>query len=121
MRAAAEEEQLGLFDRPALTRADKLRRAFQKFHQDNPHVYQRIKEICFALQGKGWKHYSMRTIIAVLRFEWDLETGGEQVATDDGPARVKLNNNHSPYYARMLLEDHPTFKGFFQLRKAEGE
>jgi len=109
------------FEAQPQTRAGKLRAAFYKFHLDNPHVYRRIKEICHGLRGKGWTHYSMRTIISVLRFEWDMETGGETVDTADGPERVKLNNNHSPYYARMLIEECPEFDGFFKLRKAEGE
>lgn len=100
----------------------RLRRAFLEFHRENPWVYRRLVELCFELKGAGFNRYSMRTLISVLRFEFDLKTSGEEVVLADGePRRVKLNNNHSPYYARMLVDQYPQFKTFFEFRRAEGD
>ncbi len=99
-----------------------LQRSFLQFHRANPWVYDRLVEISKDLLAKGFGKYSMRTLIAVLRFEWDLKTSGQNVSIGSGQTvKVKLNNNHSPYYARMLMQQHPQFKGFFDMRRAEGE
>lgn len=104
--------------------SDRLRRTFEVFHKANPEVYEKILGMCRRLRKTGWRKYSMRTIVSVLRFEQDLASTGEEVAVDapERLRRVKLNNNHSPYYARLLVEEHPTeFAGFFEMRLAEGE
>lgn len=101
---------------------DKLRKEFLQFHRENPHVYKRIVELCEELWDRGWRKYSMRTIISVLRFQFDLETGGEEVTVAGGETRrVKLNDHHSPYYARMLVTEKRKFRDFFEFRRAEGE
>ena len=49
-----------------------LERSFKAFHQQNPWVYMRLVQLCFKLKNAGVRKYSMRTIIAVLRFETGL-------------------------------------------------
>jgi hypothetical protein len=101
---------------------NRMRAAFLEFHRDNPQVYQRAKEMCQLLWSRGWRHYSMRTVIHALRFRFDVETGGEDVEVAGGDTmRVKLNNNHSPYYARLLSYKEPRFEGFFEYRRVAGE
>lgn len=93
-----------------------------EFHHANPWVYSRLKTICFELRVKGFRRYSTRTLIAVLRFEWDLRTTGQDVVVSGGDERaVKLNDHHTAYYARMLIEAHPELWDFFELRSAEGD
>lgn len=99
-----------------------LWKAFLEFHQANPWVYARLREICWNLRGKGFRKYSTRTIIAVLRFEMDMKTGGEAVTLRGGEKRkLKLNDHHSAYYARLLIEEDATWAQFFELRAAEGD
>ncbi|MDP2607291.1 MAG: hypothetical protein Q8S00_32540 [Deltaproteobacteria bacterium] len=103
-------------------RSGPLWRSFLEFHHDNPWVYRRIKEISNDLYTSGFRYYSTRTVISVLRFEWDLRTGGQEVIITGKPRMVKLNNNHSPYYARMMIEEDPgKWTDFFELRSAEGD
>lgn len=103
-------------------RTGPLWREMLAFHDANRWVYGRLKQICFELRSRGFVRYSTRTIISVLRFESDLKTSGQNVRIDGGEERsVKLNNNHSPYYARMIIEEHPEFWEFFELRAAEGD
>lgn len=98
-----------------------LKKAFLEFHAENPWVYTRMLEHCRALQDRGYAKYSARTLISVMRFEWDLKTTGEDVRFkgDVDTSRVKLNNNHSPYYARMIMTKHPEFARFFDLREVD--
>lgn len=103
-------------------RVGQLRKSFLEFHRANPWVYERLVELCFELKSKGFKKYSMRTLVAVLRFEWDLKTGGQTVILASGePRRVKLNDHHTAYYARYFVAQYPEFRDFFEFRTAEGD
>lgn len=124
-RSTPAQRALDFFKPPtdAAPQLTRLERAFLAFHNANPHVYERFVKNCEALWANGWRHYSSRTLIAVMRFQWDLETGGELVFQrgDPNAFRVKLSNNHAPYYARKLIKDFPKFSKFFVLRHVEGE
>jgi len=98
-----------------------LWRSFRAFHTQNPWVFERLVDICFELKRRGFNKYSMRTLIAVLRFEWDLETSGDNVVIGGEEKRVKLNDHHTAYYARYFVQQYPQFKEFFEFRRAEGE
>jgi len=92
------------------------------FHEANPWVYERLMQICFELRAKGFTRYSTRTLVAVLRFEWDLKTTKQNVVISGGESlAVKLNDHHTAYYARMLIEAHRELWDFFELRAAEGD
>ena len=95
-----------------LIQSDPVRTAFDKFHADNPHVYEWFKRNALALQARGRTHYSARTMLHAFRFHTDMTT------TDD---TFKINNNWSPWYARMLMEDEPTLEGFFETRTAKAD
>ena len=100
----------------------RLECAFLRFHAENPRVLERMLELCRQLRARGFRRYSTRTIVAVLRFERDLETGGEDVYVegDPEPRRVKLNDHHSAYYARLIMDAYPEeFADFFETRRCE--
>lgn len=99
-----------------------LRKDFLAFHKANPWVYRRLVKICTDIRGRRWKKYSMRTLIAVLRYEWDLRTGGDEIIIAGGEERrVKLNDHHTAYYARLLAYKKPEFRDFFEFRRVAGE
>jgi len=99
-----------------------LRRAFLEFHWANPWVYKKLVEICIELQEQGYKLYSMRTLIAHLRYTWDRSTSGSEVRLAGGVIRrVKLNDHHTAYYARLLAYKRPRFRSFFEFRRVAGE
>ncbi len=102
-------------------RSGALWQTMLAFHNANPHVYKRLREICDDLRRTGWSHYSMRTLVCVLRFEADLASRGEEVRIDGAARKVALNDHHSVYYARMLIEEDPSYADFFELRAAEGD
>lgn len=57
----------------------------------------------------------------MLRFEWDLKTTSQDVWIEGDTRAVKLNDHHTAYYARMLIEERPDMWDFFELREAEGD
>lgn len=81
---------------------------WMKFHEDNPHVYELIKMYTFQAIKAGHKHYGIQTIAERVRWHTMVETQGEA---------LKLNNNHTAYYARLFMDDHPEHQGFFRTRK----
>ena len=86
---------------------------FAKFHAENPGVYQKFVVYAHDVREAGFNQFSARAIIHRIRWHMDIET-----KSGDG---FKINNNHSPYYARKMMREYPEFKDFFSLRKTEGE
>lgn len=99
----------------------RLRQEFLQFHKENPWVYTKLADYCERLWKAGWRSYSMRTLIAVIRFDRDLETGGEEVTIEGNPVRVKINDHHASYYARLLAYKRRKFERFFNFRRVQGE
>ncbi len=85
--------------------SDKLKLNFINYHAANPQVYEAFKRFTFqAVRHR--KNFSSKAIFERLR--WD-----SMIAGDDG---FKMNNNYTPYYARLFEADHPQHKGFFRKR-----
>ena len=98
-------DQMHLF-----TTRSPLRESFLKFHKANPHVYDALVALALAKVERCYRRGSINQLYEVLRYRWDLKT----TPGDDG---LKLNNNHRPYYARLIMEDEPTLAGWFETRK----
>lgn len=81
--------------------------AFLKYHQENPRVYKLFTRFSL-LAAQTHSNFSARAVIHRIRWH-------SQIDTID-PQGFKVNNNHSPYYARMFERDHPQHAGFFRKR-----
>ena len=97
----------------AIRWATKLEVQFAKFHAENQKIYTLFVQYAMDLKEASFNFYSARAIIHRIRWHLDVET-----KSGDG---FKINNNHSPYYARKMMREYPEFKEFFSLRKTEGE
>jgi hypothetical protein len=103
-------EGLPLFDND--WRKDPRVVEFEEFHKNNPHIYSAFKR--FAREAKRVRnHYSARDIIHRIRWYTAIESKDK-----DG---FKINNNWSPFYARMLQAEDPAFQDFFRNRKAAAD
>ena len=94
---------------------------FQKFHQENPHIYQYFKRFAFEVISHGFDHYSARAIIHRIRWHLAVNTKEIMPNPDDPTRNLKICNNHTPYYSRMFMEDFPQHVGFFRTRETLGE
>lgn len=83
--------------------------SFVKYHEDNPHVYEKFKEMTFKTIERGFKNYSTNGIFEVMR--WHTGTSGND--------EYKINNNYRAFYARLFAKDFPEFKDFFRTRKSK--
>jgi len=77
------------------------------FHRENPQVYQHLRASALALLDAGHRHHSIKGLFEVLRYNAKLRTNGKS---------YKLNNNHTAFYARLLMNREPRLDGFFYLR-----
>ena len=64
------------------------------------------------LRRMGHTRYSIKTLLEVARWHTDMQT----VPTSAEDAKYKLNNNHAPFYARLLMAREQELAGFFELR-----
>jgi hypothetical protein len=87
-----------------------LEKSFHIFHRDNPGVYALFDKFTKQVIAAGYKHHSARDIMR--RISWETTI----VTTDD---QYKINNNHSPYYARMWMNDNPEHADFFRTRAVQ--
>ena len=91
----------------------KLEDKFKTFHRNNPQVYELFKGFAFRVINKGFKAYSARALIHLIRWHTSVET--------NDPSGFKVSNNHSPYYARLFMRDHPEHSDFFRTNVVQGD
>lgn len=85
-------------------------RSFWVFHDGHPQVWEALVRRAFewrAVNGSGVS-LGVKKLYEEVRWDEDIPLG------DQLP---KLNNNHTAYYARLLMEQHPELRGMFKLRR----
>ena len=87
--------------------ADIFSKDFLEWLPDNIHVYLAFAVEAIKIQRKGFKHYSARTIVHVLRHHSAVAENG---------SGWKINDHHSPYLARLFDLHHPAIAGLFEYR-----
>lgn len=98
-------QDLPLFREEARTPADA---AFWKFHDENPQVYVLLRRLALEWKDSGRKKLGMKALFERARWDFSLET------TTTAPV---LNNNYTPYYARLLMAREPALAGLFNIRE----
>lgn len=93
--------------RERLTSNERILEKFWEFHFQNPQVYADLRRLALGLVHAGRKHYGIKSLFEVLRWERALYTTG---------SIFKLNNNYHALYARILMDDEPELAGFFSTR-----
>lgn len=83
---------------------------FEKFHAENPSVYELFKRFAFQVIRRGFQHYSADAIVHRIRWETGVVTQGDD---------FKINNNWVSAYARMFEREYPEHQGFFRKRTSK--
>lgn len=81
---------------------------FQKFHSENPGVYEFIRDRALRLKRHGYSKWSIEEIWNNLRWVRQCKTTGKPYA---------LDNNFKAFYVALLLDREPSLEGFFDVRK----
>ena len=87
--------------------------SFVEYHDRYPQVYDALVDAAKRIRRTGRKVYSIRAIIQGVRWEMSLNVGDDEV--------FKINNNHSPYYARYIMATVPELAGFFNTRRSQAD
>lgn len=91
----------------ARANADKFTPEFMAFLPENMHVWDAFEREAFKVIRMGFEHYSARTILHYLRHRTAIEERGSV---------WKLNNNTSPYLARLWALRYPGHADLFEYR-----
>ena len=86
----------------------KLRQKFDEFHQKNPEVYRELVYLAKEAKKAGRNRYGIKSLFEIILWPKALSTSGDD---------FKLNNNHAPFYARLIMSREPELHDFFQLRE----
>lgn len=82
---------------------------FQQYHAANPHIYLLIEQYATEARNAGFQHYSMRAIMHRIRWHMNITT--------QDPDGFKIGNNYSRDYSIKFMNEHPSFTGFFRIKK----
>lgn len=102
-------------ENPQPERMTRHERAFRRFHEANPQVYELFKRFTFEVMAAGHRNLSARMIFDRIRWETTINTREYAINPDTGKP-LKIGNNHSPYYARLFMREYPEHDGFFRTR-----
>lgn len=92
----------------AATHAHALQDRFEQFHQRNPHVYLELEALAQQWFHAGHHVVGMKMLWEALRWNTGIRTSGDS---------WRLNNSWTSRYARMLLENHPEWRGRIRVRE----
>jgi len=84
------------------------REAFERFHRDHPEVYTELVRLARQAVAAGRHKFGLKALWEVMRWNFWLRRG-------DG--EFKLNNNHAPYYSRLIMAREPDLAGVFETRE----
>lgn len=90
--------------------AHKFPEDFKDYIAENPHVYEAFEREALRVIARGYRHYSARTIMEVLRHE---------SALTENASVWKINNNQVPYLARLFALCQPAHASLFDFREAK--
>ena len=83
---------------------------FLNWIPENYHIWRAFEKEAMKIILAGFKHYSARTIIHVLR---------HHSALTEMNSGWKINNNISPYLARLFAIKYPKHADLFEFREAK--
>lgn len=91
---------------------ETIREGFNKFNEDNPHIYLEFEKQCFNAINRGRTKLSSKLIINWIRWNEFLRTSDKN---------FKINDAYQSYYSRLFIENHPEHEGKFEMRKLRNE
>ena len=89
-----------------------IRDGFNRFNQDNPHIFVAFEQQALQAIAKGREKISAKLIINWIRWHEFLESSDKN---------FKINDAYQSYYAREFVKKHPQHKDVFEFRKLRNE
>ena len=91
------------------TAGSRLEQNFWEYHFGHPEVYQMLVQFAQEWRERRGSESTggMKMLWERVRWEMAIQSSGT----------FKCNNNHHPFYARLLMDRNPDLEGIFNLRK----
>lgn len=86
--------------------------AFEEFHCANPLVYDVFVAQAREWQASGRAKCGVKMLFERVRWELAIRTVGDD---------YKINNNHAPFYARLIMAREDDLAGLFNVRSSEAD
>jgi hypothetical protein len=94
---------------PAPPMRNTIEERFRAFHAANPQVYQYIIKLTKAQYMRGKERFGLKALWEQIR--WHIALGEIRIRGD-----YMLNNDFTSRYVRMLVAEHPAYRGLFETR-----
>lgn len=85
---------------------------FAEYHAANPAIYEALRRFALEAKRSGRMRLGMKALFERVRWFTEIEAKGDT---------FKVNNNWTASYARLLMEQEPELRGFFETRKARAD
>ena len=85
---------------------------FDEWLKDNAEIYDAIVALALKARRQGIERWAIKALIEIVR--WDR-------AINRKAPDFKVNNNHAPTLARLIMDRTPELAGFFEIRYARGD
>jgi hypothetical protein len=85
-----------------------LESQFHIFHALNPHVYDLLVTLARQWIQRTNSKLGMKALFERARWETNIQTSDKEYT---------LNNNYTPFYARLIMLQEPDLNGLFNLRE----
>jgi hypothetical protein len=83
--------------------------SFEKFHDQNPHVYEALVDMArYYLRETSKDKIAIATLFERVRWEFDITTTTSGVS-------CKMPNNHRAFYARLIMAQENDLKNAFDI------
>ena len=86
-------------------------KTFEQYHNDNPQIYKAFRLFASQAKQKGFKNYSAKSLFEIIRWHTPIKSGEV----------FKIDNNYAPDYARKMMAENESFKGFFRVRELKAK
>ena len=86
----------------------EIKQKFQKYHRDNPQVFQEFLKLTREARAAGKQHYSVWNVFNKMRWDSDMKVNNLD--------EFKISNNYFAFHARLIMEMYPEFAGFYRTK-----
>ena len=86
-------------------------KTFDQYHKEHPQIYKAFIKYALQAKQKGFDNYSAKSLFEIIRWHTPIKADGV----------FKINNNFAPDYARKMMDEYESFKGFFRVRELKAK
>lgn len=96
------------YKRPVFHAQESHRVAAERYLDEHPDLWDALKKFALEAASAG-KSFGMKAVVERIRWEMHIKMSGKE--------QWKLNNSHTSYWARKLIQQYPMLERFIELRK----